>query len=169
MAGLETITALRQGRGMSLADLAARLGVTRATVQDYERSDSRGTMRADTRQRVLAAMGARDESMTPDQVRSLLLHTLIAAQLVADPKPVIDHARGNLQRWAEKGQHDTYWLERWRRALESPPAQIALLITERTQDASDMRQGTPFAGVLGMEHRRAAIERSRELHIALAT
>lgn len=165
---MERIKELRQRRGMSLADLAARLGVTRATVQDYERSDARGTMRADTRQRVLAAMGVDVESMTPDQTRSLLLHTLVAARIVSDPESIISRARQNLRRWSELGRHDTYWLERWQRALESPPGQVVLLLTERTQDAADMRQGTPFAGVLDQEERLAAIERARELDVALA-
>lgn len=153
---------------MSLADLAQRLGVTRATVQAYERSDARGSMRLDTRRRVLAAMGADEQPMTADQTRSLLMHMIVAAHLISEPEQVIRRAHANLERWAGKGRHDAYWLERWRRALEQPAGQLALLLTERTQDAADMRQGTPFAGVLSNEERLAAIQRARELDKALA-
>lgn len=153
---------------MSLADVATRLAVTRATVQDYERSDARGTIRLDTRQRVIAAMGAAEQTMTPDQARSLLMHTLIAAQLIAEPKTVIGRARENLLRWGEKGRHDVYWLERWRRALESPPGRVAMLLIERSQDAADMRQSSPFAGLLGETERLAAVERAAELNVLAA-
>jgi transcriptional regulator with XRE-family HTH domain len=150
-------------RGMSLADLAERLGVTRATVQGFERSDARDTMRLGTRRRVLAAMGAEEQALTPDQTRSLLLHTVVAARLITDPAREISRAQTNLDRWSQAGRRDMYWLDRWRRVLELPPGQVALLVTERSQDASDMRQGTPFAGALSDDERAAAIQRAREL------
>lgn len=153
---------------MSLAELASRLGVTRATVQDYERSDARGTIRLDTRRRLLAAMEADEDSPSADQMRPLLLHTVVASRLITNPAAVIRRARENLDRWTDLSRHDAYWLERWRRVLELPAGQIALLLTERSQDAADMRQGTPFAGVLDDDERVAAIQRARELDSAVA-
>ncbi|MCH1881329.1 helix-turn-helix domain-containing protein [Agrococcus sp. ARC_14] len=165
---MSTLRELRQQRGMSLGDVAHRLGVTRATVQDYERTDERGSIRTTTKQRALAALGVIERRPTPDQARSLLMHTIVASKLLTEPEKVLETAKRNLERWADDGRHDEYWLRRWSRVLEHSPADIAMLITERSQDASDMRQGTPFAGVLDVDERTAAIERARELDIALA-
>lgn len=164
---MQTLKEARQHRGMSLADVAQRLGVTRATVQGYERSDARGTIRSDTRQRVLAAMDITPQQPTRDQTRSLLLHFEVAAHLISDPERTIEIARRNMRSWGERDRRDRYWLQRWERVLGEPPARIAMLLTEQSQDAADLRQGTPFAGVLSVEERRAAIERARELDMTV--
>jgi predicted DNA-binding mobile mystery protein A len=51
------IRAVRNGLGMSGADLAARLQVTPASVSDIERSESQGRIRLDTLERAAEAMG----------------------------------------------------------------------------------------------------------------
>lgn len=162
---MKTLKQLRQHRGMSLADVAARLDVTRATVQGYERRDESGSIAAATRQRVLTALGVAHQTQTRDQTRSLLMHLEIAARLISDPGPVLAIARQNLERWSEGQRHDQYWIDRWERILAEPPARIALLLIEQSQDAADLRQGTPFAGVLDADARRAAMDASRELDI----
>lgn len=111
----------------------------------------------------IAAMDATEQPPTPDQTRSLLRHLEVAARLVSEPERVLSIARANLQRWGGTKRHDQ------ERLLEQPPARIALLLTESSQDAADLRQGTPFAGVLTPAMRRAAIELSRELGIGAAT
>lgn len=51
------IRAIREALGMSAADLAARLGIATASVNDIERSEKAGRIRLDTLERAAAALG----------------------------------------------------------------------------------------------------------------
>jgi predicted DNA-binding mobile mystery protein A len=73
------IRAIREGLGMTAAQLAKRLGVTQATLSTLELSETRGTIQLDTLRRVAAAMNC----------------TLVYALVPAEPleKIVQDRAR----------------------------------------------------------------------------
>ncbi len=73
------IRAIREGLGMTAAQLAKRLGVTQATLSTLELSETRGTIQLDSLRRVAAAMNC----------------TLVYALVPAEPleKIVQDRAR----------------------------------------------------------------------------
>ena len=50
------IRAIREGLGMTAAQLAARVGVTQATVTEFEMSEAKGSIRLDTLRRAAEAM-----------------------------------------------------------------------------------------------------------------
>lgn len=108
-------------------------------------------------------MNATEQPPTPNQTRSLLIHLGGTARSSSKPDRVVSIARANLQRWGGAKRDDRYWIERRERPLEQPPARIALLLPERSQDATDLRQRTPFAGPLTPAMRRAASEARCEL------
>ncbi len=86
--------------------------------------------------------------------RSLALHCLIAQKIMADSS-LIDIARGNLAAWRRKavGAEPRYLAE-WQRILARPWPQVAALITEQSENATRLRQSSPFAGVLSTAERR---------------
>ena len=53
------------------------------------------------------------------------------------------------------------YAERWRQILSLPIAQIAKAIAADDQEARDLRQNSPFAGVLNEQERRHIIETVR--------
>jgi hypothetical protein len=88
------------------------------------------------------------------EARSLALHCLIAQKIMADPS-LIDIARRNVAAWRKKvvGAEPLYLAE-WQRILARPWPQVAGLITEQSENATRLRQSSPFAGVLSTAERR---------------
>ncbi len=84
------------------------------------------------------------------QARSLAYHQAVAERL---RKPMIDEARHVLFRWREQGRIDRRYADRWEQVLELPLPEVRRAITEETQEGDDMRQNSPFAGVLSEPER----------------
>jgi hypothetical protein len=91
--------------------------------------------------------------------KSLAIHRAIAAQLLTDPIPILAKARRNLNglRDADLG-HARQWLDEWDHLLDGPVDQIVTTLLARTQRGIDLRQMTPFAGVLTNAERRSILQ-----------
>ncbi len=106
--------------------------------------------------------GGEDEEstrLTEPEERSLRLHEMIAAKLAARPEPVIALARHNLatQRAADDGGRSSSYLDAWERLLDGPLDVLAATLTSTDQTARDLRQSSPFSGVLSDEERLGVI------------
>ena len=77
------LRAIRESLGMAQADVAARLGVTQAAVQQLEVSEQDGTIRLSSLRRVADAMGC-------DVAYVLLPRTSLAATVRAQAERVVD-------------------------------------------------------------------------------
>ncbi len=86
--------------------------------------------------------------------RSLAYHRLVADRL---DDQLISEARHRIDGWLAQGRIPVY-ARRWRRVLDRPLEEIAGLMTADSQEARDLRQNSPFAGVLGERERREVIE-----------
>lgn len=88
--------------------------------------------------------------MSRDQRRSLWLNTAVAGKLVADPERVLQLARSNaegLKRTHPRGQA-AHWLSKWQDILGGPTERVLEVLTSPTPWAREMRQNSPFSGVL---------------------
>ena len=83
--------------------------------------------------------------------RSLALHLLIAEKIRDNPA-LLERARANVERWSATCSGS--WLEQWRAILQRSPDEIVRLITEHSERAADLRQSTPFTGILTRHERR---------------
>ncbi len=90
-------------------------------------------------------------------MHALAYHRLIAERL--DPA-IVERARRRLERWEAQGRINPLWAAKWRRILSRSLPDIAKAISADTPNARDLRQTSPFAGVLN-EHER------RQLHEAV--
>jgi hypothetical protein len=90
--------------------------------------------------------------------RSLAYHQAIADRLDA---PLVDEARAEVERLAREGHLHPHYAECWREVLSLPCDRIAAEITAEDQDATDLRQNSPFAGFLNEQERRQIIETVR--------
>ena len=97
-----------------------------------------------------------DQPLTRDQERSLWLHRALVGRLVEEPEQVLDHARRNATRFlAEQRQTGmtAHWLSEWLRVLDSGVDEVAEILTSRDAQAVELRQNSPFAGILGHDTR----------------
>lgn len=167
------LLAARVEAGLSQRELAARAGTSGATVAAYERGSKEP--RLSTLCRLLDAAGMRlDLSYTPviydgvarltrEERRSLALHRAIVAKLAADPVGVLEKARRNLSvmRCANQDRSAEPWFAEWGRLLRGPVSSLVEVLVSTSQQARDLRQVTPFAGVLSDEERRAIYQAER--------
>lgn len=104
--------------------------------------------------------GLRDRTLrlTRDQRRSLWLGFAVAGRIVADPDGVRSLARRNLQmmRGNARGQALS-WLDEWERLLGAPVEELLAALTSRSPHSRDLRQNSPFAGVLSEAEREQTL------------
>jgi hypothetical protein len=93
--------------------------------------------------------------------RSLAMHCLVARKLLADPT-LIAQARGTLTRWKVQtaAPVPSYFLE-WERILEGRPQEIAAFLASMREDATRLRQSSPFTGLITPEERSRIYEAFR--------
>jgi len=93
--------------------------------------------------------------LTREDRRSLALHRVIARRLMDEPERVLAQARLNLDRMAARDTGPSQLLEEWRVVLDRPLRALLPLLTDPDPWARELRQVTPFAGVLSAGERAA--------------
>lgn len=118
---------------------------------------SAGTHRRVPRVEVEALSGRR--SLTRDQERSLWLHRVVAGRLAVDPDEVLARASANLDRLqrAHPTRVASGELAEWRQILEAGVDAVSDVLVSRNPRAVELRQNSPFAGVLDEAERQAAL------------
>lgn len=83
------------------------------------------------------------------ELRSIALHRLIAQRL---DESLLEATRVRVQRWIDEGGpvHPRY-AAAWQKLLSLPPRQVARELVRDSQQMRDLRQTSPFAGVLSDE------------------
>jgi transcriptional regulator with XRE-family HTH domain len=154
----------RDRAGLSQQSLADAAGTSQPTVAAYE--SGRVTPSVPTLGRLLTACGytidiapATDvPRWTRVEEKSLAIHRQIAARLLRNPGAALAKARTNLrQLQAADRVHAARWLDDWDALLDRPTDEIVTAMLARTQQGIDLRQMTPFAGVLTDTERRRAL------------
>lgn len=160
----EVAVLLRQAReqaGLSQRELARRGHTSSATVSQYESGAK--APRIDTLERLLAVCGRRLELRAVPRksnrdraaARSLALHQAVARRLEDDPEAVLVAARRNLATMRSihaDGSADR-WLEAWAILLDGPVVEVVRALTDGSEAAHELRQNTPFAGILTASER----------------
>jgi excisionase family DNA binding protein len=112
------------------------------------------------------ALRTRTQRLTRDQQLSLWLGYAIAGKLVADPVGVVEKARHNLAklRVTHARGASRRWLDEWGRLLSGPVDSILEVLTSRTPRARELRQNSPFAGVLTESERWNVLSMFKPAH-----
>lgn len=112
------------------------------------------------------ALRTRTDRLTRDQTRSLWLAYAVAGAIVQDPLTTIGVAKQNLQRL--QAQHTrgrlARWLGEWEALLDGPVEEVLATLTSRTPRARELRQNTPFAGVLPDDQRVRVLQEHSAAH-----
>lgn len=151
---------------MTTGEVARVLGCSRQHVVDLCSSGrlpwvSVGTHRRVRRSDVDRFLG---RGLTRDQERSLWLHHAVAGQVVTRPGEVLAQAATTLDRLSALhgvGPVTESWLE-WGRIFAAGVPRVLEALTSRERWAVELRQNTPFAGVLTARERSAVLEAFRE-------
>ena len=101
--------------------------------------------------------------MTRDQRRSLWLAFAVAGQIAADPDGARSLAKRNLEtmRGVARGQAVS-WIGEWERLIDGPVEDLLTELTSRSPHSRDLRQNSPFAGVLSEAQRADVLASWRE-------
>jgi transcriptional regulator with XRE-family HTH domain len=147
---------LRDATGLTQAELADRAGTSQPTIAAYESGTKSPTLR--TLRRLAGAVGRElvvsfVPAMTREDRRSLALHRAIAPRLEAEPDAVLALAGRNLRLMQERHPGARSLLDEWEEILQRPIDHIVGVMTDPGMHARDLRQVTPFAGVLGPAER----------------
>lgn len=84
--------------------------------------------------------------------RSIQLHRAIAQKLMASPEPVLEKARRQAAVMQQDPRTKPYG-DAWIHLLDLPLSLLVERMTENTEQMTDLRQCTPFAGVLTPQER----------------
>jgi excisionase family DNA binding protein len=156
---------------LSTVEAARFAGVSRGHVIDLCERGELPFYRVGTRRRVRAADLARHieaateptEPLTRKDRVSLAIHYAVAKELLSDEASVRARALQNLEtmRRANIDGAATTYLAEWARLLEGSLEPLLGALTSLEQRARDLRNVTPFAGVIPDAQRRALIRAVR--------
>jgi transcriptional regulator with XRE-family HTH domain len=159
---MNPVRTLRERTRLTQAALARTAGTSQPAIAAYEAGRKSPTV--GTVERLAAAAGLEAAfdfvpPLTREDRRSLALHRAIAARLAADPGPILDHARRNLERMAPAGAPRSQLLREWDVLLQRPVAALLPVLIDPGPWARELRHVTPFAGILTAPE-RAGVYRS---------
>jgi len=97
--------------------------------------------------------------MTREDRRSLALHQVIAQRLLDDSDTVIQRARSTLGLMLERHPGAAPLLTQWKAILRCPVSEIAEVLLDPRPRARELRQVTPFAGILSPAERAEVYRR----------
>ncbi len=164
---LDTVTAAESTELLTTGEAAKILGTSRQHVVDLcDRGDlpfvTVGTHRRIRRSDV-EALRSRTQRLTRDQLRSLWISHAVAGKLVAEPDEVLSRARRNLtklQRTHTRGQ-GARWLAEWDHIVNGPIEGVLDALTSTSPRARELRQNSPFAGLLSEDERAKVLNAFR--------
>ncbi|MGH2896771.1 MAG: hypothetical protein ACRDPM_26375, partial [Solirubrobacteraceae bacterium] len=104
---------------------------------------------------LLSDVEAREEGHRQPQLRGLAYHRALAKRLNSG---MVADARQILAGWELEGRIDPLYANLWRELLSKPISEMRRELGADTQEMADLRQNSPFAGMLSERERRAVLE-----------
>ena len=95
---------------------------------------------------------------TREDRRSLALHEAIGERLLKAPRDVVSRARRTLALTRERNPGARALLEEWDALLRLPPSDLIDVLRDPSPRARELRQVTPFAGILSAAERTRVYE-----------
>lgn len=164
---LDAATSAESGELLTTGEAAKLLGSSRQHVVDLCDQGDLAFVTVGTHRRVkrsdVETLRTRTQRLTRDQRRSVWIGHAAAGKLVADPEVALDLARRNLselQQTHARGQ-GARWLAEWERILDGPLEGVLETLTSTSPRARELRQNSPFAGLLSERERTQVLDAFR--------
>lgn len=161
---MNAIRQLRSEAGLTQQMLAGRAGTSQPTIALYESGAKSPTLA--TVQRLAASLGLElvitfTSRMTREDRRSLAYHRAVAKKLRENPEGLIARAKRTLKKMRAQHPGTRHLCDCWKAWLELPLEELLARMLDPGILARDMRQMTPFAGVLTPKERVRVLEQFR--------
>ncbi len=166
-----SLRAARLAHGVGVRELARRMNVTPGAVSQWERSEANNTIQLNTLRRALEAL--RDDPRDPVDLEpapferreervSFELHRAIAKKLLDAPDAVKATVPAGvaLIRPNARGPLAEAWLDEWLALSAGPIGALVEVLIGTDEHSVEMRQNSPFLGVLSQDERLEAIARA---------
>jgi len=99
--------------------------------------------------------------LTDDQLRSLWLHRAAAGLIARDPVGTLAQARAKTEQLLAGEPDGARWLRQWLDLIDRGPEAVMRAMTSIDPLARELRQNSPFVGLLPDDERRAILEAFR--------
>ena len=165
MKTLNPVSLLRSATGLTQKDLARKAMTSQPTIALYESGSKSPTIA--TLQRLASSLGLElsvnyVRPLTREDQRSLAYHQSIAKVLRKLPDKAIVKAKRVLQKMRRDHPEVKPLWDRWRLWLDLPIEELISKILDAGMTAREMRQVTPFAGLLSPQDRFRILRKFRE-------
>ena len=100
----------------------------------------------------------RGRPLTYDQLRSLWLHRAAAGHIVSDPLGTLAQARARVEDLLAGEPDGARWLRQWLNLIDRGPEAVMRTMTSTDPLARELRQNSPFLGILSNDERRAVLD-----------
>lgn len=152
---------------LTTGQTAALLGVSRQHVVDLCDRGQLPCSKTGSHRRIRRSDATQllDTELTREQLKSLWLHRALLGALMLDPENVLSIARQNIAHWKPQQRPDgmtTRYLELWEQIIADGVDAVADVFTGRDEISSELRQNSPFAGVLTDDQRMRALRAFRQ-------
>jgi excisionase family DNA binding protein len=143
---------------LKTGEVARLLGVSRQHVADLCDRGEIEHVRVGTHRRIRYSEVDRliGRRLTREEEKSLRLHQALLTPMLTEPNAVIAKARHNLDRWTGMHRSDgmaMLYFDKWNRVLDQGLDALVDVLISTSQEARELRQNSPFAGVLPNETR----------------
>jgi transcriptional regulator with XRE-family HTH domain len=167
MTGASALREARERSGLSVRALAARAEVAASTIWRIESGRLDPTV--GMLQRLVNATGDGAAPATREAMVGLAIGRVTAAELLRQPDRILDRAKGRVDSLLGRSdlpRASRRWLEEWDRILAGPLEAVVAALLDPSQRGYELRQHTPFTGVLAEDDRLAAIREATRRHRA---
>lgn len=108
--------------------------------------------------RDIEALRTRTDRLSPEERRSLWLAHAVAGKVVADPALAREKAFAQVGRMRRSARGNALdWLDEWERLLDGPIEELLRSLTDPSPHGRELRQNSPFAGLLTVDDREQAL------------
>ena len=161
---MNIVRRIRQLAELTQVELAGVANTSQSAIAAYESGAKTPSLR--TVRRIASAVEmdvhlAPIPALTREERRSLALHERIAQRLREQPKETLAKARANLDQMRHLHPHASRLFDEWQTVLALQPDEIAHVITDPGRRQRELRQVTPFAGVLDQAERARVYQQFR--------
>jgi excisionase family DNA binding protein len=113
------------------------------------------------RRRDVLAFASRAARMSPPRREALLslwLGRAVAGKIALDPAAALEHGRRNLREIERDHPEAGPSVREWERLIEDGPEAVMAALTSPTQAAADLRQNSPFFGLIPQHERDRVVD-----------
>ena len=151
--------------GVTQKKLAILAGTSQPTIAAYEAGKKSPTLQ--TLGRLAKSLGLEIDvsfisPMSREDLRSLAYHRVIVEKLQHEPVAILAKAQKNIEIMSKKHPDAKKLFDRWKQWLVFPIDDLINSCLNSSVFARDMRQVTPFAGVLSAKERLEIIKAFRK-------